>query len=235
MDGRPGDYLSENADYWERGMDAPHVESHVFRLFGRTKADLGLTGEGETAVDFGCGQGAAVNFLTMQGLNAWGCDICTRDLEIARIRYPHIARKFVRCDPQPNRNPFYAVAQDVACVTAFESLYYFSNSDFDTCIAKLRSSLRPGGAIMASMIGEQASDYFDTSQPEHDGLRRVSLQGRVGTGDLSICMNFVRNEAHLVERFQGFQPLHIGYYSGKYRQSDRGDTFHWTFVGRKSD
>src|ERR1700730_11079776 len=131
-------YLDSNLAYWQRGTDAPNVDSFVFRTFGRVRADLDLKGEGEKTVDFGCGQGAAVNYFTMHGFNAWGCDISKRDIEIAKIRYPHIARKFVLCANDPKAVSYYAVQSDVACVTAFQSLYYLSDTNFDFCIAKLK-------------------------------------------------------------------------------------------------
>jgi len=225
------EYLSINAAYWQAGLDAPNVESFVFRLFGRTRQDLGLTGNGEALVDFGCGQGAAVNYFTMQGLNAWGCDISERDIAIAKIRYPHIARKFVHCDTSPAKNSYYAIENNVACVTAFQALYYLSDHDFAECVDKLRSSLRRDGAIIASMIGEQAKDYFDRSEPALDGLRRVTSES---PGRSEVYINFTRDEAHLVGKFKGFRALHTGYYCGKFRSDDPGDTFHWTFVGIKS-
>jgi 2-polyprenyl-3-methyl-5-hydroxy-6-metoxy-1,4-benzoquinol methylase len=99
------DYLAANKAYWERGYIAPNVDACVFRFYGRIlKPDFGLAGSGETVVDFGCGQGAAVNFFNTQGFDAWGCDISETDISAAKIRYPHLHRKLCVVDPKPSRN-----------------------------------------------------------------------------------------------------------------------------------
>ncbi len=226
-------YLEHNDAYWERGMFAPNVESHVFRFYGRIlRHDFKLVGDGETIVDFGCGQGATVNFFAQQGFDAWGCDIGQHDLDIARIRYPHLARKLLRCAPDPRKNAFYCVEANVAVVTALDVLYYLSDTDFELCVATLAGSLRPGGVFFATMIGEQAKDYFDDSVPADDGLRRVRIRDpRVGDHDP--YMSFIRDEDHLKQKFHMFRPVHIGYMAAKYRSDERGDTFHWMFCGVK--
>ena len=45
-------------------------------------------------------------------------------------------------------------------------------------------------------------------------------------------MNFIKDEEELKHKFSMFQPIHIGFYSEKFR-SDEGVSHHFTFVGRK--
>ena len=128
-------YLDKNKAYWEQGYNSPSVDHPVFRFHGRIlRPEFGLGGRFEKLVDFGCGQGAAVSFFHQQGFNARGADISETDIAVAKIRYPHIAQNFAVCAPEPKANEYYGFAEDVAVVTAIQSLYYFSDHDFQECV-----------------------------------------------------------------------------------------------------
>lgn len=88
-------YLLENKEYWEKGYEAPNVDHNAFRFFGRIlKPEFNLPRDYEKMLDFGCGQGAAVNYLHMNGFDAQGVDISEKDIAIAKARFPHINSKF---------------------------------------------------------------------------------------------------------------------------------------------
>jgi len=76
------DYLEENKRRFDIGYHSPNVDHPVFRFYGRIlSARHKLTGEnGERILDFGCGQGAAVNYFHMLGFKAFGVDISEADL-----------------------------------------------------------------------------------------------------------------------------------------------------------
>lgn len=226
------DYLASNKDYWEKGYTAPNVESFVFRFYGRVlKPEFDLGRGYENLVDFGCGQGATVNFFTKQGFNARGVDISRTDIEIAKIRYPHLATHFDVCDPDPSNNDFYGFPKDVSVVTAIQSLYYFSNTDFDICMEKIHRSMRKGGVFYATMMGVGQKQFFNNSEEYQDGLRRVSFKtSRYEVKDYYI--SFTNDKSHLLERFKMFKPVHIGFYAQKFRE-DEEEGFHYTFCGIK--
>ena len=91
-------YPEDNRAYWERGYDAPNVDHHTFRFLGRIlRPDFGLPRNHEKLLDFGCGQGAAVNFFRANGFDAEGVDISRTDIAIAKSRYPHINGHFSLC------------------------------------------------------------------------------------------------------------------------------------------
>lgn len=226
------DYLAKNVDHWERGYNAPNVDHVAFRLFGRIlRPQFGLGKAHERLVDFGCGQGAAVNYFHINGLDAHGVDISNKDISIAKARYPHIANKFSICDPKPQANDFYGFPEDVSVVTAFQALYYFAEADFVVLMDKLYASMNRGAVFFATMMGEQSREYFDNSVPYKDGLRAVNFKSeRREVRDY--YMFFTKDEDDLKKRFSMFRPVHVGYYAAKFRQ-DEGDGFHYTFCGIK--
>jgi 2-polyprenyl-3-methyl-5-hydroxy-6-metoxy-1,4-benzoquinol methylase len=170
-------YQDANRAYWEKGYVAPNVDACVFRFYGRILArDFDLVGSGETLIDIGCGQGSAVEFFAKQGFNSFGCDISETDIGAAKIRYPHIARKFSVCDTDPNKVDHYCQADNVRVVTSIQTLYYLSDSDFAVCMDKLYKSMLPGAVFYATMMGEQCEQFFKNSTPAHDGLRCVSFR-----------------------------------------------------------
>ena len=225
-------YLDKNKAYWERGYDAVNVDHPVFRFYGRIlKPDFGMGGNWERLVDFGCGQGAAVNFFLKHGFDARGVDISKADIGAAKIRFPHIAQNFLVCAPDPRANEYYGFAEDVAVITAIQSLCYFSDSDFEVCLDMLYKSMRPGGVFFATMISEKSSKFFDNSVEFGDGLRVVNFQyPRLCVRDY--YMSFIKDEHHLKRKFSMFKPVHIGYYATKFRSDEPGG-HHFTFCGIK--
>ncbi len=226
-------YLDDNKTYWEKGYPAANVDHPVFRFYGRIlRPQFHLGGRYERLVDFGCGQGAAVNFFSQLGFHAVGVDISEHDIQAAQIRYPHLSDRFLVCDPSPSKNAQYGFDQDVEVITAIQSLYYFDDTVFSHCIRKLYDSMKQGGVFFATMMGTQSKEFFENSVDVGHGLRKVSFQNeRLNVKDY--YMSFIRDEQHLIEKFSLFKPVHVGYYAAKFRQ-DEGDGFHYTFCGVKA-
>jgi SAM-dependent methyltransferase len=224
-------YLQSNKQYWEQGYTAFNPDHAVFRFFGRILKPDFPHALGGKLVEFGCGQGAAVNFFHLNGFRVRGIDISETDIGIAKSRYPYISDCFQLCDPDPKNNAYYGFEKDVAAITAFQSLYYFSDSDFEICLKKLYESLAPNGIFFATMMGEKSREFFENSVDAGDGLRRVNFKNdRLNVQNYFI--SFIKDEDHLVKKFHLFKPVHIGYYAAKFRK-DEGDGFHYTFCGIK--
>lgn len=226
------DYLKSNKEYWQRGYMAPNVESFVFRFFGRVlKAELNLGDKHEKLVDFGCGQGATVNFFSQLGFNAHGVDISETDIEIAKIRYPNISNHFSICDPDPSKVEFYGFPEDVSVVTGIQSFYYFSDEDFEICMDKIYRSMKKGGIFYATMMGPGQKQFYNNSEEYKNGLRKVNFKtSRYEVKDYFI--SFTMDEDHLRRRFKMFKPLHVGFYSQRFR-NDEEESHHFTFCGIK--
>jgi len=224
-------YLEANRAYWQQGYEAENVESFVFRPYGRIfKADLGIDGSrGEKLLDFGCGSGAALQFFKRRGFNVYGVDISVPDIERCRRRMPDIADHFAVIDAKPRADTVF-FGGDFDVIIGIQSLYYFTATDFKTLMVSLYNQMRPGGIIYASMIGTRCW-YYAHSVPHEDGLREV----RVSTPRLRFdkyYIQFTDSEDDLVQKFNLFKKLHVGYYDAKYRE-DEGSDFHHTFIGQK--
>ena len=227
-------YLKENKKYWQRGYMAPNVDHNVFRFYGRIlRPQFGLTGENcETLLDFGCGQGAAVDYFNRQGFQSFGVDISTTDLNVARARYPEIQSRFAEVDPQPDTNDeFFDMNYDV--IIAVQSLYYYSDEDFNTRMESIYKMLKPNGIFYATMMGTECEQYYQNSEPYQDGLRKINFDTNRDLKVRDYYVNFTNSEDELVRKFDMFEPVHIGFYSAKFR-SDEPKSHHFIFVGTKS-
>lgn len=228
------DYIKSNKSYWELGYSAPNVDHNVFRFAGRILGpDFNLPQNEERLLDFGCGQGAAVNYFNKLGFNAHGTDFSETDIETASNIWPHHSEKFFLCDGDPSANKYFGDGQQYNVVTAVQSLYYFSKDDFEILIRKLYDQLLDGGVFYATMMGTRSEQFYRNSVATPDPwLREVNFNdGRIDVN--GYFMFFIDSEEDLLQRFSMFTPLHVGYYSAKFR-SDEGDGFHYTFVGIKS-
>ena len=225
------EYLKANKEYWDKGYPAYNVDHNVFRFYGRIlKPDFSYLSGGKL-VDFGCGQGATVDFFNKHGYLARGVDISENEIHIAKLRYPYISDRFEVCDPEPANNKFYGFERDISIVTATQTLYYLSNKDFDCCVRKFYDSMNTGGVFYATMMGEQSKEFFENSTEYKDGLRSVAFKNdRLDIKNY--FMFFIKDEKDLEKKFEMFRPLHIGYYAAKFRK-DEGDCFHYTFCGIK--
>ena len=105
-------YLVRNQIYWNLGYFAPNVESYIFRFYGYYLKPNKITGR-KKILDFGCGQGSAVNYFNKLGYNAIGVDISKKDLENARKFYKKFKKKFIQVDPDPSIQNYYGFMPQV--------------------------------------------------------------------------------------------------------------------------
>lgn len=226
-------YLEDNADYWEKGYTAPNVPQSAFLFYGRIlDPDFGISGDdGEAVLDYGCGQGATVDFFNRNGFDAYGVDISTTDLNVAKARYPGIENRFAEIEPEPaTDDSFFDQQFDV--IVALRSLYYYSDTDLQTRLSSLYESLKPGGVFFATMMGAENEQFYDNSTEHRDGLREVNFSNSRYSVE-NYYVNFTEGEDDLREKFSMFDEQHVGFTSERYR-SDEGTRYHYTFAGTKS-
>jgi len=225
-------YFDKNKIYWEQGYPAENVDAPVFRgLWGRIiKPDFPDLIGGKL-LDFGCGQGANTAFMSKKGFNVHGVDISETDITAARKNFPELASNFSICKPRPQDNNFYGFKDDISVVMGIQSFYYFTDTDLSVLLKKLYDAMKPGALFYATMMGEQSKEFFVNSIPAEDGLRIVNFKNdRLNVKDY--CMSFIKDKEHLKKTFSMFKPLHMGFYTAKFRE-DEGDGMHYTFCGVK--
>jgi hypothetical protein len=133
-------------------------------------------------------------------------------------------------------NPFmnheHYVAKKYTVVTAFQSLYYFDKLNFDEVVRSLHKMLEPGGVFIATMMSRLSAQFYLNSQKTNDSyLREVNFSDKRQKIE-KYFMSFIEDEDDLKNKFDLFKPVHIGYYSAKFR-NDEGDGHHYIFCGTK--
>ena len=176
-------YLKHNNAYWQNSYSAPNVENVIFRLQGRVlkpKFKLPDINKQTTSLDFGCGQGAIVNYLQKIGYDAYGIDISKVDIEIAKKRYPHIADKFRLCKPDAYNVMMtkFTDGKKISLITGQQSLYYFDKNEFNILLKNFNNSLTSNGLIYASMMSTQHTYHKYSKKTKYEWLRESSFTGK---------------------------------------------------------
>ncbi len=217
-------YINENYNYWQKGYHAPNVESFIFRFYGfylKGKKSLKL-------LDFGCGQGAAVNFFNKNKIDGIGVDISKKDINSAKKLYPNYKKKFIciksfeDLDNKNNYNKF-----DV--IVASQSLYYLSNDDFKKLLLILHKLLKKRGIIFASMISYKSSMYKHSKKYKND-LRVVTKDNKKKY--IKHYINFTKSYKSMIKKFSKFKVINLGYYSVCFDKKN-DINHHYIFVGKK--
>ena len=223
------EYLERNATYWSNTYDAPNVESFIFRFYGRIlKFDYGIDGsKHERILDFGCGQGAALNFFDRLGFNCFGVDIAGNDIAAARQRMPHIADHFTTIEPKPDEKTWF-FGGDFDVVISIQTLDFLSDTDFAQAIKCLWNNMKPGAKIYASMNG-WTMYYRNHGTYAGDGLWHVKF--KTSRVDYDLFLNFVNSKEDMKNKFSLFKPVYLDYYDLSFREE--GSELRYTFFGIK--
>ncbi len=225
------DYLSKNYEYWSKGYEAGNVESHVFRMFGRIlRYEFGMDGtKHEKTLDFGCGQAATSFFFKRNGFDVYGVDISDKDIEVAKRAMPDISSHFLTIPSKPDIDDMF-FGGNFDLITAVQSLYYLNNEDLKIRLNSFDKMLKTDGLVYFTMMGKKHY-MFEYAIPAEGGLWKVDFDlPRLSAKDY--FLQFIDSESELIEKFNIFEPIHIGYYDHKLR-SDENSGFHFTFFGRK--
>ena len=234
------DILNQNSTFWSKAYYSPNVESYIYRLYGRIlKPEFGLpiANPKSKLLDFGCGQGSAVNFFNSLGFDCWGVDQNPIDIKVSKDRYPHIADRFSivpnnTCEIESFGNLLGATNFDI--ITACQVLYYLPKEQFNHFLQLAYSSLNKNGLLFATMYSQKDKDFYESSTlvKESDGWMREINFNSIRKKIANYFIHFVKDEEDLVEKFTNFSPVHIGEYSIKLHEGDTNE-HHYTFLGIK--
>ena len=209
-------YLVNNNKFWQTSYSAPNVENVIFRLQGRILSyefNLPRKNRMTTALDFGCGQGATVNYLHQCGYDAYGVDISEVDINVAKLRYPHISHKFFKCNPDVFNTPItkFTDNKKISLITCQQSLYYFDKKDFNKLLKNFNRSLEPKGLLYSSMISTSHTYYKHSKNTDDDWLKEVNFSGK-RFKIKNYYMFYCASEDDVVERFKNFKKIYSGSY-----------------------
>lgn len=225
------DYLKANKQFWIGTYDAPNVENFLFRMYGRIlRFDYNIDGSNhETLLDFGCGQGGALNYFDKLGFNCYGVDTAEKDIEAARKRLPHIADQLQVIDPKPDENKiFFDGNFDI--VISVQTLDFLSDTDFEKAIKSIYNSMKPGAKIYATMNGW--NNYLrNHGEFVGDGLWHVKFKTGGDRYAYDLYLHFVKDREAMAKKFSLFKKVYIDYYDASFREE--GSEFRYTFFGIK--
>jgi len=235
------DDWKKNLEFWEKPYYSPNVESQVFRFFGRIlKGDLGLPNKNpkSTLIDFGCGEGSAVNFFNQNGFDAYGLDISSSNIDQAKKSFPEISSNFFRVPLDSfdinDLCEIIKLENKVDVITSIQALYYLPKQQFNHLLNLAHNSLKTGGVFYATMMSEQEELFYDNSKIVKNGdgwMREVKFSTKRYSVD-NYFMHFIKDKDDLINKFSVFEPLHIGEYTNRFH-SDDGSGHHFTFCGIK--
>lgn len=228
------DYLADTCAFHDRtyaaGYGHVHPESHVIRCYHQIlRGELGIDGtHGETLLDYGCGTGANCRFFRERGFDVFGVD--ANPIAVARVKesFERHEDHFAVTPAKPKADRTYFGGHfDV--IFSNQVLYYFAHADLRALLECFYHQMPVDGIIIASMMTERHY-FFRNSEPGEDGLRRVTL-GDPSDPDV-FHINFVRTKDDVADRFDLFEPLHIGHYDCALTEEE-GSREHYLFIGRK--
>lgn len=217
-------YKKANYNYWQKGYAAPNVEPAIFRFYGKYlkekyKKKLKL-------LDFGCGQGAAVNFFCKNKIDAYGVDISKTDISKAKKKYKKIKNKFFHIENLKDINKLNIKNFDV--ITCVQSLYYLSNSDLKSYLIFFKSLLVKNGILYSTMITTKSSLF--NNKAAKNGLSLVNKDNEKKIR--SHYINFTHSYKDLKKKFKIFKVTKTGYYS--FCLDKNNDiNHHYTIIAKK--
>ncbi len=170
--------------FWDKGAPAPAMKQYLERNAVRGRALVP-----------GCGRGHEVALAVEHGLDATGLDIAPTGVAEARVRYPHLAERFVTgslFEPPDAMLSAYDVVLEHTCMSA---LHPTLRADYRRGIDL---TLRPGGLLIGVWFinpdlepGEEGPPYpfsvadltalfADSYEIVHDYLPEAAFAGREG-------------------------------------------------------
>jgi len=218
-----------NKNFWNKVYETENVESHIFRPYGRIFKNL--LPKGANILDYGCSRGAALKFYQSKGFNVYGVDISEVEISNAKKNLNDFKENIQLIDVKVNENDKWFDV-DFDLIQSIQTLYYLTPQNLQKRLMSFYNMLKSNGYVYFSMMSIQHY-FYKYSKPADNGMRMVSFKTKRQEVK-SHYIYFVESEEHLKEIFKMFKPLHIGFYSHKFR-SDEGASHHYTFIGQKVD
>ena len=222
-------YLLENYKYWNFDYDSKNVESVIFRLL--TILERFYIKKNSYFLDFGCGQGASVNYLINKKHKAIGVDISKKNIEIGNkfFKFDKLYTAPIdsfNCDftKYNNNNKF-----DV--ILCQQSIYYFSEEHFKKILDNFFNALNKNGILYFSVISTKHTLFKKSKKKYTSWLYSHKFNYKKGNS-LNHTF-FVSSPKKFYKKYLSkFKLLHIGEYFMQLT-SKTTNNHHYTFILQK--
>jgi cyclopropane fatty-acyl-phospholipid synthase-like methyltransferase len=222
-------YLKKNYKYWNFDYDSKNVESAIFRLINIL--ELFYINKNSSFLDFGCGQGASVNYLINKKYKAVGVDISKKNIEIGNKFFKFdqlytVPIDSFNCDftKYNNNNKF-----DV--ILCQQSIYYFSEGHFKKLLDNFYNALDKNGILYFSAISTKHTLFKKAKAHAQDWLYSHKFNYKKGN-----ALNhtfFVSHAKKFYKKYLSkFKLLHIGEYFMQLSNKTTNN-HHYTFILQK--
>jgi len=189
-------------------------------------------------LNFGCGSGNNSLPFLKSGLEVYGVEVAehSRGLIEENLEFYGLPSDFLNRvsfqDPPLTKLPF----DDNFCDLIISNQvhhYSVSEDELHEVNQELDRILKPGGTIFVTMMGP--SNYYITdwtAQVSGEGIHQVRIDDpNHRLNGVSENVLLVRDEAHLLQLFQEFQPITTGHFDQA--MFDMKSNFHFIFAGTK--
>ncbi|MGE4527640.1 MAG: class I SAM-dependent methyltransferase [Rhodospirillaceae bacterium] len=112
-------------------------------------------------LEIGCGHGDDTAVLARAGLRVHAFDLSRVSVAVTKARVPSAC---VEC--RDIREEFPAQARELGVIVASLSLHYFSWSETQALVQRIRSTLRPGGVFLCRLNSTQDHNFGASGYPE---------------------------------------------------------------------
>lgn len=223
-------YIKKNYHYWNFNYFSPNVESVIFRLINILEKFIFIKKK-SSFLDFGCGQGASVNYLIKKGYPSVGVDISKKNIEIGK-KYFKTKKLFTvpldsfNCDLKKyNKNKKYSV------ILCQQSIYYFDENDFKKIIENFYNCLKKNGILYFSAMSVKHSIYKTSFKTKDGWLRGHKYKFKKGKS-LNYSF-FIKDPKKFYKKYlTKFKLINIGEYYMQLTDKTTNN-HHYTFLLKK--
>jgi len=215
---------------YKSGYGIQFPESHVIRTWVRVlQFELGWKPEDKRSfLDFGCGTGAHLAYFEGLGFNVSGVDVAEDAISHCKERFSSHPEQFVTIAHAQNLEEVFQ-KNSFDLILANQSLYYLNDSELKDTLAQFKTLLKPGGVLLASMMGPGHNYLNYVVDTSHTGLKRIEANYR---GHMASWINFVDSKEEMLELFSNLKVLHLGWYDFVIREQE-GSSFHYWIICQK--
>ena len=212
---------------YSNGADRRYPDSNIIRLiewvFRPSEA------AGRHVLEWGFGSGANLMYLLQRGFAVTGIEAApaaTRVSEAKLRAHPEFEGRFHLYCLAPGEARVPLADQSCDFVLASESLYFCASvAQLQATLAELHRVLKPGGRIVASMMGR---DHLWAKTGRRKGKDVVEY--KVSDEDPPVSLVVIGDAHKAGELFKIFNVIEVGYYDfvfcGRSHQ-------HWVLIGEK--